>query len=65
MANLVKYGTDNDKEIWMKRYGFSFEDIEWLDSCIDEINQNEIVFNKKIESLTFMQREQISRYIWD
>ena len=28
MANFVKYGTDNEKEIWLLKYGFSFEDIE-------------------------------------
>lgn len=27
MAQLVKYGTEDNKEIWMLRYGFTFEDM--------------------------------------
>lgn len=34
LAQLVKYGTENEKEIWMLRYGFTFEDIEWLEPFI-------------------------------
>lgn len=48
LAKYVKYGTDNENEIWMLRYGLSFEDIEWANNCIDRINQEEIVFNDRV-----------------
>ena len=63
LANYIKFGTDNDKEIWMLRYGFSFEDIEWARSCIDNIGEEEIIFNEKINDLTDEQREILKPYI--
>ena len=44
MAKYFKYGTDSEKEIWMLRYGLSFEDIEWAKSCVDDISEEEMVF---------------------
>ena len=35
-------------EIWLQKYGFEFEDIEWLKPCIDSISEEEIVFNDLI-----------------
>ncbi len=63
MSNYVKYGTDDECEIWLLKYGFSFEDIEWLKKCIDKIDETEIVFNKNIENLNHFQYELIERYI--
>ncbi len=63
MARLVKYGTENEKEIWMLRYGFSFEDIEWLESYVKVINQEEIVFSKEIDKLSDERKNVIKRFI--
>lgn len=63
MSLLIKYGTSNEKEIWMLRYGFSFEDIEWLEPYIKEINQEEIKFSKKINKLPEEKMNIIQRYI--
>ena len=62
LANYIKFGTDNDREIWMLRYGLSFEDIEWVDSCIDRINEEEIIFNDKVANLSEEQRITIEPY---
>jgi ATP-dependent RNA helicase DOB1 len=40
ITNLIRYGTDDKKEIWMLRYGFDFEDFEWLSPLIMSINQD-------------------------
>lgn len=64
LAYYFKYGTDSEKEIWMLRYGLSFEDIEWAAPCIESINEEEIVFNEKIERLDDGQREIIAQYIY-
>ena len=64
LANYIKYGTDSDKEIWMLRYGLSFEDIEWAAPCIESINEEEIIFNGKIEKLEERQRAIIEPYIY-
>lgn len=63
MAQLVKYGTEDEKEIMMLRYGFSFEDIEWLEPYIKTINQEEIIFSRKIEKLPIEKMNVIKRFI--
>lgn len=63
MAQLVKYGTEDNKEIWMLRYGFSFEDIEWLEPYIKTINEEEIIFNKEINNLSVEKINVIKRFI--
>lgn len=63
MAQLVKYGTEDNKEIWMLRYGFTFEDIEWLEPYIKTINEEEIIFNKEINELSDEKINVIKRYI--
>lgn len=63
MANFVKYGTDNEKEIWLLKYGFSFEDIEWLKVCVDKVDEQEIIFNNNISKLNEFQRSLIERFL--
>ena len=63
LAKYVKYGTDNEKEIWMLRYGLTFEDIEWADNCIDSINQEAIVFNNNIKELESEKIDIVKRFI--
>ena len=42
MSNYIKYGTNNEKEIWILRYGFEFEDMEWLYNKISSIDEHGI-----------------------
>lgn len=45
------------------RYGFDFEDLDWLNSCVKTIDENEIIFdNELIEQLETHQKDIISRY---
>ena len=46
----IAYGTDDEMDIWLQKYGFEFEDIEWLKPCIATISEQEIVFNNLINS---------------
>ena len=63
LAKYIKYGTEDSTEIWMLRYGFSFEEIEWLKPCVESIDQTEIRFNGEIESLDDFQRSSIAQYL--
>ena len=63
MALLVKYGTVNEKQIWMLRYGFTFEDIEWLEPYIVNISQEEVTFNREINKLPLEKIEIIKRFV--
>lgn len=49
-SNYIAYGTDDEMEIWLQKYGFEFEYIEWLKPCIDSISEEEIVFNNHIST---------------
>ena len=62
MANYIRYGTNNAKEIMMLRYGFDFEDFEWLSPVIKDISEEEILF-ENIQSLTDEQIKKIERYL--
>lgn len=63
-ANYVKYGTNNQKEIWLLRYGFEFEDIKWLLPYILCINEEEIKFKNEINKLDSTKRKKIEKYIY-
>lgn len=60
---LIRYGTENEKEIWMLRYGFTFEDIEWLEPYIVRINQEEVIFYREINKLPIEKMNVINRFI--
>lgn len=63
LAKYFKYGTDKEREIWMLRYGFSFEEIEWASECVDSIDETEIKFNDKINALDDAQLKSIEQYV--
>ena len=63
MANYFKYGTDKENQIWMLRYGLTFEDIEWLEPCVEDIDEEKIVFNQNIHALLDEQKVLINHYI--
>lgn len=64
LAQFIKYGTDDLTEIWMLRYGFSFEEIEWLKPCVDSIDETEIKFNNQIENLDDIRKHSVSKFIF-
>lgn len=63
LAKSVKYGTDNERYIWMIRYGMTFEDIELLDKHIENINEQGIVFKQSISSIPEDKKQSIIRYL--
>jgi len=64
MSNYIKYGTNDNTEIWLMKYGFDFEDIEWIKQYVEDIDENEIVFNSKIAELPDSKMELIERYVY-
>lgn len=51
MVNYVRYGTNDEKEIWLLRYGFSFEDIEVVEGYVLRIDEDGIAFDEAVEEL--------------
>ena len=64
-SNYIAYGTDDEMEIWLQKYGFEFEDIEWLKPCIATISEQEIVFNNLINKEIEIEEkyEVVKRYL--
>ncbi|KKC47750.1 hypothetical protein VE23_12555 [Paenibacillus sp. D9] len=62
LSKYIRFGTDVEREIWMLRYGLTFEDIEWAAPCIESIDEQEIVFNEKYDELTKEQRAVLERF---
>lgn len=63
MKNYIKYGTNEPHEIWLSRYGFSFEHIDWIKDYINHIDENGIEFKQKINDLDEEKKEIIRRFI--
>ena len=51
MVNYVRYGTNDKTEIWLLRYGFTFEDIELIIPHVMAVDENRIVFSDTILEL--------------
>lgn len=63
LAKYIKYGTDNERHIWLLRYGLSFEDIEILDKHIANVSSEEIVFRDTIQSVPENEKSSILRFL--
>ena len=48
LSNYIKYGTNDETEIWLIKYGFSFDEIEDLIIHIDKVDETEIAFKDSI-----------------
>ena len=62
MTNYIKFGTNDEKEIWLLRYGFEFEDMDWLFPRVISVSQEEIVFDG-VKSLSEEQLLRISKFL--
>lgn len=62
LSNYIQFGTNDSKEIWLQKYGFSADDFEWLLPCVEAVDENQITF-KNIELLSEEQRNHIERYL--
>lgn len=63
LAKYIKFGTDEERYIWMLRYGLSFEDIEVLDKHIDKINSEAIVFKETINNVPEEDKLSVLRFL--
>ncbi|WP_316818672.1 DEAD/DEAH box helicase [Pedobacter nyackensis] len=63
MWNYIKYGTNDDLEIWLLKYGFSFDDVEWIQNYVDSVDENQIIFNTSISELDAEQAQIIERFL--
>ncbi|WP_263062803.1 hypothetical protein [Dickeya dadantii] len=62
LKNYIRYGTNDEKEIWLLKYGFDPEDISWLLEIVSHIDEDDIVF-KDISGLPENKIEIIKRFL--
>lgn len=63
LAKLIKYGTSDEKTIWMLKYGLSFEDVKKIGPYISEINSKHIVFRPSISEISDADKERVKRFL--
>lgn len=63
LQNYIKFATNSQMEIMLLRYGFDFEDHEWLKKCISNISEQKIEFNENIATLEPEQYKLIKRFL--
>ena len=62
--NFIRYGTNNEVEIWLLKYGFDPEDTEWISSYVQHVDENGIIFADDLSELTEEQFAILDRYIY-
>jgi superfamily II DNA/RNA helicase len=62
LKNYLRFGTNNVIEIWLLKYGFDPEDVEWITHVIVHIDENGIIFKDDLSELNEEQLLLISRY---
>lgn len=63
LFNYIKFGTNDEVRIWLMKYGFDPEDIDWIEECVKSISANEIKFNETVKNLEEDKYEVIHRFI--
>lgn len=62
-ANYIKYGTNDNKEIWLLKYGVTFEDMSIIKPHIARIDQQEIIVSPTFYQLPQEKQKVIERFI--
>lgn len=52
VINSLKYGSNNEKTIFLKRYGFTEDEIQSLVTYVRQIDENEIIFDDSIKNIS-------------
>lgn len=63
MSKYIKYSITDEKEIWLIRYGFEFEEIEWIKPYVKHISESCIEFSEKINDLDEDKKQKIERFM--
>lgn len=63
LSNYLRYGTDDNKEIWLLKYGFDTEDLEWIAPHIASIDQDEIRFKDSIHTESEERKRIVDRFL--
>lgn len=63
LKNYIRFGTNENLEMWLLRYGFGYEEILWIKEHVETIDSTKILFKKTVSDLSEAQLTVISRYL--
>ncbi|MCA0893860.1 DEAD/DEAH box helicase [Microbulbifer agarilyticus] len=63
LKNYLRYGTNDEVEIWLLKYGFDPEDIEWIVDIVVHIDEAGIIFQDDISEIGEERVQIVSRYL--
>ena len=63
LRNYIRFGTNDETEIWLIKYGFGFEEIELIKEHVQLVDSNKITFKDTVDSLHGEIKSLIERYI--
>ncbi|WBF66328.1 DEAD/DEAH box helicase [Desulfovibrio subterraneus] len=63
LSNYTRYGTNDPTDIWLLKYGFCFEDIEWIKDHVEYIDQKRIHFKDSIYEIPEEKKTVVERYL--
>ena len=63
LNNYIRYGTNDQKEIWLIRYGFAFDEIDWIKAHVVSIDEGEIIFKDDIRSVDEKKFSVVERFL--
>lgn len=62
--NFIRYGTNDEVDIWLLKYGFDPEDTDWISMYVHHIDENGIVFVDDLSELNDEQLTILERYMY-
>jgi ApbE superfamily uncharacterized protein (UPF0280 family) len=63
ICNLLRYGTNDEKEIWLFKYGYTHEEIMKVKQYVMHVDENEIKWLGSVEKIEEEEtKELIERY---
>ncbi|MGV1100071.1 DEAD/DEAH box helicase [Thiovibrio sp. JS02] len=63
LKNYIRYGTNDELEIWLIKYGFGFEEIEFIKEHVEHVDSNKITFKDTVWELSEELFALVERYI--
>lgn len=62
LANYIRYGTNDEIDIWLMKYGFGLDDIDWIKEHVDFVDRSRIYFKESAYRLSDEKLKVLERY---
>ncbi|MDH3324617.1 MAG: DEAD/DEAH box helicase [Candidatus Peregrinibacteria bacterium] len=63
LLNYIRFGTNDEIDIWLIKYGFGFEEIDWIKEHVEAIDASKITFKNSIIDISDDKKLVIERYL--